>query len=155
MYFYWNYNNFENWIKANLVEILTYVTRLFFHHHHVFCPRAGPSLLAQEPRLQFCWRQIFHHKLRNQGCSFTGVWISAVVSRYFPHPTLSSASEQTLEVWKDPRGSNVEARRVNLANRALQTSPKFTTGVEYRFHQGFWPYQRSGNPNHPSPLFFS
>ena len=40
-------------------------------------------------------------------------------------------------------------RRVNLANWALRT-PKFTTGVKYQFHQGFWPDQRSRNPNHPS-----
>ena len=25
--------------------------------------------------------------------------------------------------------------------------PKFTRGVKYQFHQGFWPDQRSGNPN--------
>ena len=28
----------------------------------VFCPRSGPSLQAQEPRLQFCQRQVFHRK---------------------------------------------------------------------------------------------
>ena len=44
----------------------------------VFCPRAGPSLQAQEPRLQFCRRQVFHRKLRNQGCSFTRDRIGAV-----------------------------------------------------------------------------
>ena len=37
----------------------------------MFCPMAGPSLQAQEPRLQFFRRQVFHHKLRNQGCGFT------------------------------------------------------------------------------------
>ena len=37
----------------------------------VFCPRADASLHAQEPRLQFCRRQVFHRKLKNQGCSFT------------------------------------------------------------------------------------
>ena len=45
----------------------------------------------------------------------------------------------------------MEMRRVYLANWALRTSPKFTTGFKYQFHQGFWPVQRSGNPNHPSP----
>ena len=38
---------------------------------------------------------------------------------------------------EDHRDSNVEVRRVDLANWALRTSPKFTTGVEYQFHQGF------------------
>ena len=42
-------------------------------------------------------------------------------------------------------------RRVDLAIWALWTSPKFATGVKYQFDQGFWPDQRSGNPNHPSP----
>ena len=37
----------------------------------VFCPRAGASLQVQEPRLQFCQRQVFHRKLRKQGCTFT------------------------------------------------------------------------------------
>ena len=92
-------------------------------------------------------RQVFHWKLRNHGCSFIRHWIGAVASRCFSHPTLSLTSEQT---WKDPRGTNLVVRRVDLANWALWNSPKYTTGVKYQFHQGFWPDQRSGNPNHPS-----
>ena len=52
----------------------------------MFCPRAGPSLQAQEPRLQFCRKQVFHRKIRNQGCSFTRDWICVVASRCFSHP---------------------------------------------------------------------
>ena len=63
----------------------------------VFCPREGPSLQAQEPGLQFCRRHIFRRKLGNQGCNFTRDWIGAVASRCISHPTLSSASEQTLK----------------------------------------------------------
>ena len=37
----------------------------------VFCPRAGPSLQTQAPRLQFCSKAVFHCKHRNLGCSFT------------------------------------------------------------------------------------
>ena len=111
----------------------------------VFCPWASPSLQAQEPRLQ-----VFHRNLRNQGCSFTRDWIHAVASLCFPLPTLSSASKQTLKDVKRSRGTNVEVKRVNLANWALWTSLKFITGVKYQFHQGFWTDQRSGNPNHPS-----
>ena len=117
----------------------------------VFCPRAGPLLQVQEPRLQFCQRQVFHCKLRNQDCSFTRDWISAVASRCFPHPTLSLASEQILKELKRSQGTSVEVRRVDLANWALRNLLKFTSGVKYQFHQGFWPDQRSGNPNHPSP----
>ena len=71
---------------------------------------------------------------------------------------LLSASHALFSIWtnlkmskKDPRGTIVEVRRVDLANCALWTSPKFTTSVIYQVHQGFWPDQRSGNPNHPSP----
>ena len=116
----------------------------------VFCPKADPSLQAEKPRLQFCRRQVFHRKLRNQGCSFIRNLICVVASRWFPHPTLSLASEQTLKDLKDPRGINEEVRRVNLANWALRTLPKFATGVKHQFHQGFWSDQRSENPNHPS-----
>ena len=42
-------------------------------------------------------------------------------------------------------------RRVDLANWALRTSPKFATGVKHQFHQGFRPDKRSGNPNQSSP----
>ena len=64
---------------------------------NVFCPKAGPSLQAEKPRLQFCQRQIFNCKLRNQGCSFSRDLIGSVASRCFPHPTHSLASEQTLK----------------------------------------------------------
>ena len=63
----------------------------------VFCQKAGPSLEAEKLRLQFCRRQVFHRKHRDPGCSFTRDLIGAVASRYFPHPTLSLASEQTLK----------------------------------------------------------
>ena len=55
-----------------------------------------PSLKAQEPRLKFCQRQVFHCKLRNQGCSFTSDFIGAVASNCLLYPTLSLASEQIL-----------------------------------------------------------
>ena len=109
---------------------------IYIYINIIIIIRAGPSLQAQEPRLQFY-----------QG------WTGAVVSHCFPHPTLSLASKQTLKDLKRSQGSNVEVRRVDLANWALQTPPKFTTGVKYQFHQGFWPDQRSGNPNHPSPPY--
>ena len=75
----------------NIIYIYIYI---YIHISWILCPRAGPSLQAQEPSLQFCRRQSFHHKLRNQGCSFTRDWIGAVASRCFPHPTLFS-------IWTD------------------------------------------------------
>ena len=73
----------------------------------VYFPRAGPSLRAQELRLQFCRWQVFHRKLRNKSCSFARYWIGAVACRCFPHSTLSSASEHTL---KDIERSQVPQR---------------------------------------------
>ena len=69
-----------------------------------------------------------------------------------PH-SLSLASEQTIKDLKRAQGHHRGGRRVDLANWALWTSPKFTTGVKYRFHQGSWPDQRSGNSNQPSPPY--
>ena len=70
----------------------------------VFCPKAGTSLQVEKPMLQFCRWQVFHHKLRNQGCSFTRDLIGAVAPRCFPHPTLSLASQQTLKDLKRFQG---------------------------------------------------
>ena len=53
-------------------------------------------------------------------------------------PCLKAKLKQILEDLKDPRGHNVEVRRVDLANWALRASPKFTTGVKYQFHQVFF-----------------
>ena len=65
----------------------------------MFCPRASPSLQTQEPMLQFCRRQVFHHKLRNQGCSFTRDWIGAVASRCFSQLNHKIVTINT-EIWK-------------------------------------------------------
>ena len=91
------------WNVDNLWYNILHSFILPFIHSSVFCLRASPSLQAQEPRLEFCRRQIFHRKLRNQDCSFTGDWIGAVASRCFPHHVLSLASKQTLKDLKDPR----------------------------------------------------
>ena len=41
------------------------------NNYHSGRPRADLSLQPQTPKLQFCPKQDFHRKLRNQGCSFT------------------------------------------------------------------------------------
>ena len=96
-------------------------------------PKAGLPPETEEPRLQFY-----------QG------WIGALASRCFPHHTLSLASEQTLKDLRRSQGHQREGDESDSANWALRTSPKFSTGVKYQFHQGFWQDQRSGNPNQPS-----
>ena len=120
-------------------------------HTSVFCPRTGPSLQSQAPRLQFCLKAGLPLQTHESRLQFYYRWICAVASRCFLYPTLNSASEQTLKDLKRSSGTNEEVRRVDLANWALRTSPKFTTGAKYQFHQGFWPDQRSRNPSHPSP----
>ena len=126
----------DSWpiLEYTYVDVLWTQSVKFISVQLVYCPKAGPSLQAEKPRLQFCQRQVFHHKLRDQGCSFTRDLIGAEASHCFPHPTLSLASEQTL---KDPGDTNEEAKRVDLVNWALWTSPEFATGVKHQFHQGF------------------
>ena len=62
------------------------------------------SLQAQEPRLQFCRRQVFHRQLRNKGCSITRDSVGAVASRCFLLPSLILASEETLKDLKRSQG---------------------------------------------------
>ena len=87
----------------------------------MFCPRAGPSLQVQDPRLQFCQRKVFHRKLRNQGCSFTRDLIGAVASRCFSHPTLSLASVQTLKDLKRSQGNQHGGKESEFGYWALRT----------------------------------
>ena len=74
---------------------------------------------------------------------------------------LLSALHSLFSIWTDLKryekipgapARSMEVRRMDLANWALRTSSEFTIGVKYQFHQSFWPDQRSGKPNHPSPL---
>ena len=90
----------------------------------VFCPRAGPTLQEKEPRLQFCWRQVFHRRLRNQCCSFTRDLIGVIASRCFPHPTLSLASEQTLKDLKRSQGHQLGDERLTGPSGLHWNSPQ-------------------------------
>ena len=144
------------WFNKHIIIIIIIIK--------VFCPRSGPSLQTQEPRLQFYLRQVFHHNLRKQGCSSaegrssntnskTKAAILPGMNRCGSFPLLS-APHSLSSIWTDlERSQNIlgeptwRVMRVDLVNWALRTSPKFTTGVKYQFHQDFWPDQRSGNPN--------
>ena len=77
----------------NLIIIIIIIIR-------VFCPRAVPSLNAQEPRLHFCRRQVFHRKLRNQGCSFTKM------NRCGSFPFLSKP-HSLFSIWTDLKRSEM------------------------------------------------
>ena len=99
-------NNDQFAVLHNLLSVSVFFGISCIHTYisSMFCPKAGPSLQAEKPRLQFCRRQVFHRKLRGQGCSFTRDLIGAVASHCFPHPTLSLASEQTLKDLKRSQG---------------------------------------------------
>ena len=86
-------------VRCNVVILV-----LVYISSSVFCPKAAPSLQAEKLRLQFCRRQVFHRKLRNQGCILTRDLIGAVASRCFQHTTLSLASEQILKDLKRSHG---------------------------------------------------
>ena len=144
----WNFYK-KNFCTRDMLLNIQLLNDINHHHHHQgILPKdrsftANPGVKAA---VLFNGRSSTADS-GTQAAVLLGI-IGAVTSRCSPHPTLSLAYEQTL---KDPRGTSVEMRRVDLANWALRTSPKFTTGVKYQFHQGFWPDQRSGNPNYPSP----
>ena len=72
---------------------------------HVITLRAGLSLHTQAPRLQLCPRQVFLCKLRNQDCNFNRDKQVRQLPVDFPHPTLSLASEQTLNYLKRSTGA--------------------------------------------------
>ena len=118
----------------------------------MFCPRTGTWLQARLPRLQFCRRQVFYRKLRNQCCSFTRDWIGAVPSRYFPHSILSLASEQTLKDLKKSKGHQ-RVRRVDLASWALRTLSKFITGLNISSIRGFDQVRDPEFPNILRPYY--
>ena len=72
---------------------------LLYSSSWVFCPRACLSLQAQEPRLQFCRRQGFLGKLKEQGCSF---YHSLNRCGSFP---LLSAHHSLFSIWTDLKSS--------------------------------------------------
>ena len=70
-------SSFSPYIYIYISYIYIYKLYIYIHIYiiiiRVFCPKAGSSLKAEKPRLQFCRRQVFHCKLRNQECSFTKI----------------------------------------------------------------------------------
>ena len=70
----------------------------------VFCPRAGPSLQTQAPRLQFYPKAGLPLQTQEPKLKFYWRWIGAVASRCFPHTTLPLASKQTLKYKKRSQG---------------------------------------------------
>ena len=99
----------------------------------VFCPRAGISLQAQEPGLQFYRRQVLHRELRNQDCRFTRDWIGAVATRCFPQPTLSFASELTLKNLKTSQGLNISSISVLTRSEIRKSQWPFASNTSIHY----------------------
>ena len=130
------------WLHIGMVE---------YHHHHSVVPKGRSFTANSGTKAAFLPKG--RSSTANSGTKVAVLlgWTGAVASHCFLHPTLSLASEQTLKDLKRSQRPSMKVRRVDLVNWALRTSPKFTIGIKYQFHQGFWPDQRSGNPNYPSP----
>ena len=116
-----------------------------YHHHHQSVLPKGRSLTASAgTKAAFLPKTHLPPQTQKPTLQFYQGWIGAAASRWFPHPTLSLASEQSS---KDPKGHNLEVRRVDLGNWGLRTSPKFTTGV-MSVQSGFLTRSEIRSPNH-------
>ena len=150
-----NINYYYDEFIHRSIWIQRFAVRLLGTLHIIMCSAQG-QVLHCKLRHQGCnssQKQVFHCKLRNLGYSFT---VGAVAFCCFPHPSLSLFSIWT-NLKKSEKIAGGPTRRWGESiwlNWALRTSPKFTIGVKYQFHQGFWPDQRSGNPKHPSPQLY-
>ena len=86
----------EHWIisdrgvRPTFIIIVIIIIIILNNIIRVFCPRAGPSLQAHEPGLQFCRRLQFYQGLNTCGS--------------FLHSSISLASEQTSKDLKRSQG---------------------------------------------------
>ena len=67
-------------INIPVLQINDELTLQLLHHQSVLPKGRSFTAKAQQLRLQFCRRQVFQHKVRNQVCNFTRDWIGAVAS---------------------------------------------------------------------------
>ena len=117
------YTLFFRWIncstQVNIINKDAFLQNIIIR---LFCPRADPSLQTQEPRPQFCSKVGLPPQTQEPRLQFYQGLIVTVASRCFPHPTLSSASEQTLKDLKRSQAHQLGGVRVDLANWVLRTS---------------------------------
>ena len=117
-----------------------------YHHHHQSVLPKGRSFTANSGT-----EAAVLPKGRSSTANLgTKIAVLLEMNRCGSFLLFSAPHSLPLKIWKDPRGTIVKVRRVDLANWACRTL-KFTIGIKYQFHQCSWPDQRSGNPNHPSP----
>ena len=71
----------------------------------MFCPKAGPSLQAEKPRLQFCPKAgPFHLNSGTKVAVLLGMNRCGSIPLLFPRPILSLVSEQTFKDLKRAQG---------------------------------------------------
>ena len=112
------YNNFKNVFKKFVFRII--IIKIIIR---VFCPRA---LVLHCKRRNLCSSAKGRSSTANSG---TKAAILPGMNSCSSFPLLS-APHSLFSIWTD-LGTNMEVRRVDLANSALWTSQKFTTGVKY------------------------
>ena len=144
--FIWMYDIFIPPNNKTAVNIcIIFFEDIFSITTTVFCPRAGPSL---QPMLQFCRRQVFHHKLGNhQGLNSCGSFQLLAP----PHSLFSTwkdfkipVSEKIPEAPKWRRG---ECIWQTGSSRLHRNSPQELNISSFRI---FRLDQKSGKTNHPS-----
>ena len=146
-----NAQNFHLIITHMVAPCQCHTNDCIFKSHgssSLFCTRASLSLQTQAPRLQFCPKADLPLQSQESRLQFYQGWIGTVTSHCFPHPTLSLASEKIpgTPVWR-------WGEWIWLTG-PFGLLPKFTTGVKYQFHQGFYQIRDPEIPItlHPPPM---
>ena len=116
----------------SLLHLKLATTYITFHHHHQSVLPKGRSFTANSGTKA----AILPKGRTSMVNSGTKVAVLLGMNRCDSFPLLS-APHSLFSIWtnlKNPRGTNVEVRREDLANWVLWTSPKFTTRFKYQFH---------------------
>ena len=126
---------------------------LWRHHHHSVLPK-GRSFTANSGTTA----AVLPKGRSSTANSGTKVAVLLGINRYgsflllsAPHSLISILTD----LKRSEKGTIVEVRRVDLANWALRTSPKFTTGVKYHSNRVFFTrseIRKSQSPFAPPPV---
>ena len=136
-------------------------------HTHTHTHTSSSSSSSSECSAQ---GQVLHCKRRNLGCSSSEDRCSTQTQepmlQFYQGLNrcssfrLLSAPHSLFNIWADlKRSENIPGAQTWRSGEWIWlTGPSgfrrnSPSGVKYQFHQGFWPYQRSENPNHSQPPY--